>query len=196
MSEYKANSNTQITQHFNSKEFVCKCGQNHNIKINDSLCLKLEELYSYLKCSKIIISSGFRCPAHSIKVGGYATDEHTKGNAADIICYDKNNKIIDTRTVCCAAQEIDFSGIGRIDYSAVHVDVSASRKWYGDELTGYVSQSIPHMDFMIILGFKNHIAKKSKSPLKLTITSTVDYLKKRGDKMPCGSRKPKPRKPR
>ena len=165
MSKYKCTENKQITTHFNALEFRCKCGQNHDTEINTALCEKLETLFESLNCSKIIITSGFRCPSHSVKVGGYASDEHTKGNAADIICYDKSGKVIDTRLVCCAAQDLQFSGIGRIDNSAVHVDVSLNRKWYGDEMTGYVSQSIPDMDFYSYFGMQ----KKTKKQVKITV---------------------------
>ena len=160
LTEYAANVKQQITKHFNSAEFLCKCGKGHSIKLNDDLCTKLEDLYSYLNCSKIIINSGVRCSSWSVAVGGYANDEHTKGNAADIVCYDQAGKAIDSKKVCCAAQDLDFAGIGRIDYSSTHVDISSSRTWRGDELSGYTSKSIPGNDFYDYFGMQH--PKKSK----------------------------------
>lgn len=154
LTEYFANVKKQITKHFNSSEFLCKCGKGHSIKLNDELCTRLEDLYSYLNCSKIIISSGVRCASWSVKVGGYATDEHVKGNAADIVCYDNAGKIINSKLVCCAAQDLDFAGIGRISDTATHIDISPSRKWRGDELCGYTSKSIPGNDFYSYFGLK------------------------------------------
>lgn len=136
MKSYKASDNVQITAHFNSREFLCKCSSNHAISLNENLVDMLEKLYSGLNCGKIIITSGVRCATYSVAVGGYATDEHVKGNAADIVCYDKNNNIISSKIVCCAAQDIGFKGIGRISDTATHVDVSTTRTWKGDETTG------------------------------------------------------------
>lgn len=164
MSTYKYDAYEQLTKHFNCREFRCKCGNTHDYQVNDKLATKLEELFQALGCSKIIVNSGFRCPPHSVLVGGYAGDEHTLGNAADIVCYGADGKVIDTQKVCCAAQDLEFSGIGRIDYSATHVDVSTRRTWRGDELTGYVSKSIPGNDFYSYFGIK-----KPKKTKKVTL---------------------------
>ena len=95
----------------------------------------LEKLYRALSCSKIIVTSGYRCPDHDKAVGGNGTGQHTKGNAADIICHGKDGSIISTKKVACKAQDIGFRGIGNIDstYTAIHVDVRTGTKWYGDE---------------------------------------------------------------
>jgi hypothetical protein len=70
---------------------------------------------------------------------------HTNGQAADIVCYDKEGKIFPAGVVCCAAQEIGFSGIANIDstYTAVHVDTRSGNKWYGEEaVPGGTSASV------------------------------------------------------
>lgn len=133
---YSKSNHVQISAHFNSREFMCQCGKNHEIELNTKLVDNLEKLYAMLKCSKIIITSGVRCAQHSVAVGGYATDEHVKGNAADIMCYGQNGKPIDSKIVCCAAQLVGFAGIGRISATAIHVDVSPTRTWKGDEMSG------------------------------------------------------------
>lgn len=134
---YSYNDRTQLSAHFNVKEFKCKCGKSHEIKIDSELIVKLEKLYSVLDCSKIIINSGYRCSAHDKSVGGNGSGQHTKGTAVDIVCYNKDGKIISAKIVTCVAQDIGFNGVGNISakYQAVHVDVR-SGKWYGDEIKG------------------------------------------------------------
>ena len=133
--KYKSTDRTQLTTHFNVSEFRCKCGGNHEILIDNNLFQKLEQLFTTLNCSKIIVNSGYRCTTHDKKVGGNGSGQHTKGTAADIVCYDKAGKKISSKIVCCAAQDIGFGGIANIDstYTATHVDTRSGIKWYGDE---------------------------------------------------------------
>ena len=133
--KYEYNDETQLSVHFNAKEFRCKCGKTHDTELNQKLVNNLEKLYRVLDCSKIIVTSGYRCPDHDKAVGGNGTGQHTKGNAADIICYDQDGNIISTKKVARKAQDIGFRGIGNIDstYTAIHVDVRTGAKWYGDE---------------------------------------------------------------
>ncbi len=132
---YKFVDDTQLTEHFNVREFRCKCGGNHDIKLDTELADKLEKLHSALKCSKIIINSGYRCAAHDKNVGGSGSGQHVNGTAADIVCYDSNGRVISSKIVCCAAQDIGFGGIANIDaaYTASHVDVRSLNFWKGDE---------------------------------------------------------------
>lgn len=142
---YGHSSSEQLSKHFNVREFRCKCGRNHNTEINPELISKLEVLYKQLNCKKIIVNSGYRCSAHDKAVGGNGCGQHTKGNAADIVCYGADGKIISTKKVACEAQEVGFGGIGNIDstYTAIHVDVRTGSKWYGDEaVAGGTSGSV------------------------------------------------------
>ena len=133
--KYEYNDETQLSAHFNVHEFRCKCGKTHDTELNPKLVTNLEKLYRVLGCSKIIVTSGYRCPTHDKNVGGNGTGQHTKGNAADVICYGQDGSIISTKKVACKAQDIGFGGIGNIDrtYTAIHVDVRTGAKWYGDE---------------------------------------------------------------
>lgn len=45
---------------------------------------QLDALYKKLTGQELPITSGARCPAHSVAVGGTLTDAHTKGRAADV----------------------------------------------------------------------------------------------------------------
>ena len=135
---YPFTDNTQLTPHFNANEFKCKCGQPHDFQLADELVGKLEELYGKLNCSKIIVTSGFRCVTHDKNVGGSGTGQHTKGTAADICCYGQDGNPISSKIVCCTAQDIGFTGIANINesYQYTHVDVRTGSKWYGNEIHG------------------------------------------------------------
>lgn len=135
---YPFTDDTQLTPHFNAHEFKCKCGQPHDFQLADVLVGKLEELYGKLNCSKIIVTSGFRCAAHDKNVGGSGTGQHTKGNAADICCYGQDGNPISSKIVCCTAQDIGFTGIANINesYQYTHVDVRTGSTWYGNEIHG------------------------------------------------------------
>lgn len=64
---YVYGDRTQLSPHFRSSEFQCKCGKAHDTLISDELVSKLEELYAKLNCSKIIVTSGYRCVTHEQK---------------------------------------------------------------------------------------------------------------------------------
>ena len=150
---YKYGCKTQITKHFNVNEFRCKCGKAHNIVLDTSLVDMLEKLFTKLGCSKIIVNSGYRCTSHDKTVGGNGKGQHTLGKAADVVCYDKNGKIIDARIVCCAAQDLNFKGIANISlrYQATHLDVRTSGTYKGNEA---VSNNTVCSDFYKYFGIK------------------------------------------
>ena len=137
--EYQFKSDIQLSPHFNVQEFRCKCGDTHDTLISGELIDKLEQLYTTLNCSKIIVTSGYRCPTHDKNVGGTSTGQHTKGTAADICCYGQDGKPISSKLVCCKAQDLGFTGIANIDssYQYTHVDVrNTGYRWLGDEVYG------------------------------------------------------------
>ena len=172
---FKSTDKNQLTTHFNVSEFRCKCGGSHDTKLDTDLADKLEKLHTALNCSKIIINSGYRCPTHSVNVGGFATDYHTKGYAADIVCYDQSGNKISSKIVSCAAQDLGFGGIANIDstYTATHVDTRTSNFWKGDEVVTSAYSVID--DFYKYYGlsksdvYPTDTAKKSKN-----ITLTID----------------------
>ena len=114
----------------------------------------LEKLREKLHCSKIIITSGYRCPTHDKNVGGTGSGHHTKGNAADLVCYDNYGNVISSRIICCVAQDLGFTGIANItsDYQAVHLDVRSGSKWYGNEVLG--NQNVTN-DFYSYYGIRS-----------------------------------------
>lgn len=135
---YSYECEDKLSPHFSAKEFRCKCGKNHEFQVSEELVSKLEQLYDTLNCTKIIVSSGFRCVSHDKAVGGNGNGQHTKGTAADICCYGQDGNPISSKIVCCKAQDIGFTGIANINatYTYTHVDVRSGSKWYGNEIKG------------------------------------------------------------
>lgn len=133
---YSKNSQggTKLSAHFAVREFACQDGTD-TILIDADLIDKLEQIYANLNCSKVIINSGYRTPAHDKAVGGNGSGQHTLGKAADIQCYDKSGNLINAKQVCCTAESLGCHGIGYISAKAVHID-TRSGKWWGDETTG------------------------------------------------------------
>lgn len=168
----------QLTKHFNAKEFKCKCTSAHDIKIDSNLLNMLEKLYSTLHCTKIIITSGYRCPNHDKAVGGNGSGQHTKGTASDIICYNAKG-IINSKIVCCIAADLGFGGVANINksYQAVHVDVRTGNKYFGDEIRGTNSiwnYNKSWTNFYTYWGLnKTNVYKQAGIPLGTPTTSTT-----------------------
>lgn len=133
---YKRDKNIKLSEHFSVWEFRCKDGSD-KILINIELIAVLEKLFKHLDCKAINITSGYRTPTHSVRVGGYSTDQHTKGNAADITCKKQDGTLFTSNEVCCALEDIaHMGGVGRINKThSVHVDVRGYKCWF-DEVNG------------------------------------------------------------
>ena len=138
VNHYDYNDNHQLSPHFNVREFRCSCGKSHETLLASELVDKLETLYTALNCSKIIVTSGYRCPEHDKAVGGTSSGQHTKGTAADVCCYGQDGQPISSKTVCCKAQDLGFGGIANItsSYQYTHLDVRTGYRWLGDETKG------------------------------------------------------------
>lgn len=158
VNHYDYNNSTQLSPHFNVMEFQCQCGGNHETLISSELIEKLEALYTALNCSKIIVTSGYRCPEHDKAVGGTSSGQHTKGTAADVCCYGQDGQPISSKTICCKAQDLGFTGIANItsSYQYTHLDVRTSGRWYGDETKG--NGTITD-DFYKYFGISKNVAK-------------------------------------
>lgn len=196
MSTYNYNDRKQLSQHFNVQEFKCKCGKTHDIIIDNTLVDRLERLYKIADCSRITITSGYRCPTHSRNVGGSASDAHTVGIAADIMCYDKQGKLINPWLVAAYAEQAGFSGIGVMS-TALHVDVRNSSNyknshWFGDETTGnnniktFIKSSVQSSDavknLQTILNNKGNELAIDGIVGKNTLNALHAYTINRGDK--------------
>ncbi len=132
----KRDGNTRLSAHFQVKEFKCKDGSD-TIIVNMDLINLLELLYDKLGAGAINITSGYRTPSHSVKVGGYATDQHTKGNAADITAKKKDGTPFSSKDITLALEDLNHTcGIGLINKNgSVHLDVRGKKCWF-DETNG------------------------------------------------------------
>lgn len=136
---YKYNDKTKLTEHFGVWEWKCKCGKNHEIKIDDKLPKLLETLRTRLNASRGDIYSGYRCPTHDKNVGGRGTGSHTLGYAVDIIFYDQEGKPIPSSKVALLLEDMGHQygvayrcGGSKDGSGRIHID-TRPRKWYGDE---------------------------------------------------------------
>ena len=174
MAKYAYEDNPQLSPHFCAREFRCKCSSPHTFQVSEQLISMLERLYMALDCGKIIVSSGYRCASHDKAVGGNGAGQHTKGTAADVVCYDKSGNIISAKTVCCKAQDLGFGGIANITgaYTSVHLDVRTGAKWYGDEIKGTNTVT---SDFYRYFG----IAKAQPQPSEI-VAKGIDVSKHQG----------------
>lgn len=183
---YKYNDTTQLTPHFNVKEFRCKCNHAHDIIIDNQLPALLEKLMEKIGAEHGNIYSGYRCPSHNAIVGskGKGTNYSHSGYAVDIYFTDKDGKRIPSSTVCLALEDMGHKygigyrcGGGKDSSGQTHIDVKP-RKWYGDE-----SKS---MTASCCSSFYDYFGKKKETPQKYT--GTIPKLRlgiygwKKGDK--------------
>ena len=129
-----------LSEHFDSTEFNCKCGCGKGENINKTLVFRLEEMFKYMDAKVIIVNSGYRCPTYSKKVGGSATDAHTKFLAADIKVKKQDGTWYTPADIAEVAERLGFGGIGVMN-TACHVDCRdlgtyVNNHWFGNEITG------------------------------------------------------------
>lgn len=74
----------QLSTHFKSQEFACKCGCGAS-EVNPKLIELLEQIREVTE-NPIVITSGRRCEAHNKACKGKPKSQHLYGNAADITC--------------------------------------------------------------------------------------------------------------
>jgi uncharacterized protein YcbK (DUF882 family) len=125
-----------LSTHFSSSEFACKCGL-RGLKPADGYCggkswvsaelvQKLEELRAAIGNRPILITSGCRCQLYNRYVGGASASQHLMGTAADVTV-----KGMAPSEVAKAADKLDFGGVGRYK-TFTHVDVRPGKaRWRG-----------------------------------------------------------------
>lgn len=136
---YNYNDNSRLSEHFKVSEFKCKCGKNHEIKIDSDLITLLENAMVKMGANICNIYSGYRCPTHDKNVGGNGTGPHTKGYAVDCYFLDKDRNVIYGDIVCCTLEDMGHKcglaircGGSQVYQGKVHIDTKP-RKWYGNE---------------------------------------------------------------
>ena len=124
------------------------------ILIDEKLPILLEKIFEKLNCSSIAVTSGYRSEDFDIAIGGFA-GYHSKGMAADIMCYDQNKNLIGSKEVCLAAEDLGTLGIG-YGNNYTHLD---TRDWksYFDETNGKTG----------INSFYNYFNIKKEEPVRI-----------------------------
>lgn len=136
--KYGYNANKQLSAHFNSNEFRCKCGKKHALYIDDEIVPFLEVLMSKLGSNYAYIFSGYRCLKHEEAVGGNGGKDYShSGYAVDIDFYtEKGGRRFSSKEVALACEDLGWNyGVGYCcggNTKRTHID-SKHRKWYGDE---------------------------------------------------------------
>tara|TARA_A100000172_G_scaffold18320_2_gene10051 strand:+ start:6072 stop:6458 length:387 start_codon:yes stop_codon:yes gene_type:complete len=92
------------SEYFTEKELCCKGTGECNM--DDNFMLKLEELRKKYN-TPMIITSGYRHPAHNIAIGGSRYSAHIKGRAVDVQVIGK-----DALRLMRLALECGMTGIG------------------------------------------------------------------------------------
>ncbi len=131
---YKKDKNVKLTPHFTVGEARSKDGAD-KILVDPQLAEIGEKVRSHFNCSKVTVNSGYRTENQNKKVGGASKSLHMSGTAWDITAYDKNNKKISAKLICCYLQDLNVKGIGYIGSTSVHYDLRSSRYWF-DETKG------------------------------------------------------------
>lgn len=136
---YNNDKDTFLTPHFQVGEFRSFDDEQgilttDEILHDDKLTEILEMIYSMHNCSRIVVTSGYRSEEFDRRLGlGY----HSKGQAADIICYDQDNNPIWPGHICITCENQGVLGIGYGD-GYTHID---TRDWksFFDETNGAVN---------------------------------------------------------
>lgn len=180
--DLKSQKNLKLSDHFSVYEFASTSGNkvySNEVRVDTELVNMLEQIYSHFNCSKIIISSGYRTPAHDKAVGGSGSGYHCTGQAADFCCYDKSGKAIPSSKIVLYLEDINCWGIGYKCGGATnytHADTRPqSRKWWGDESKNSASiQSINGASsFYTYLGVKNSTTSTSTPSNTITVDKTM-----------------------
>ncbi len=173
--EYKYNDRSRLSEHFCVYEWKCKCGKNHKIVIADTLPPLLEKVMKKICAVRGDISSGYRCPTHERTVTKSKTISNThQGYACDIKFTDKNGKIIPSKQVALALEDLGHKcGIGYKcggSSNYTHIDVKP-RKWFGDESKS-MSKSCCS-SYYTYFGIKKTTTNTNTLSKNLTLTTSV-----------------------
>ena len=117
----------KLSANFTVAEFACKDGSDP-VFVDSSLAALLQKIRDHFG-RPVVITSGYRTPAHNAKAGGAKFSQHLYGRAADIRVQD-----VSVEAVAVYAESLmpDRGGVGRYPVKAgrvagwVHVDTRAS----------------------------------------------------------------------
>lgn len=78
-------------KHFTERELRCRCCGQLPPSVRDNITSLVANILDPARDqlgAPIIVTSGYRCPAHNAAVGGVPNSQHLRGEAADIYCDD------------------------------------------------------------------------------------------------------------
>ena len=107
-----------LSKHFSSNEFKCKCGNCELVEPPKELIDILEDVREHFG-KPLTIMSGYRCEAHNSNVGGAKKSKHKLGIASDIQVKDTSPNRV--QLYLLNKYPNDY-GIGRYPYFT-HIDV-------------------------------------------------------------------------
>lgn len=109
-----------MMNYFTKEETSCRCGCGMNI--SDKLLAKLNEARELAGVS-FMITSGARCAAHNLKIGGKPNSAHTRGLAVDIQYQNSNRKF----KIVSSLLKVGFVRIGDNQMkNFIHCDIDES----------------------------------------------------------------------
>lgn len=120
-----------LSQHFTSQEFACKCGCGLS-DVHPMLIDLLETIRDKAGEKPVTILSGHRCETHNKKVGGARNSQHLLGKAADI--HIKGMTPIQVHSLVDHLHDEGLAHVGGLGLyqSFVHVDIrSGTARWNG-----------------------------------------------------------------
>lgn len=131
----------QITPNFQRGEFACRDSTPYPLKWIDErllpLCQALEKIREKVG-RPLVITSGYRSPAHNEKVGGAKSSYHMKGMAVDFrVVSSKGQRPVSGVQLYNLIEdmikkgEIKDGGLGKYKSSPriVHYDIGPARRW-------------------------------------------------------------------
>ena len=122
---------TLLSRSFRAKEFACKDGTDP-LFVDSELVQVLQAIRDHFG-APVVITSGYRTPAHNAKVGGSKSSQHLLGRAADIQVASTS-----VEDVAAYAESLlhNWGGVGRYPVKAgrakgwVHVDTRPNKsRW-------------------------------------------------------------------
>ena len=107
------------SEYFTEKELCCKGTGECNM--DDNFMLKLEELRKKYN-TPMIITSGYRHPAHNVAIGGSRYSAHIKGRAVDVQVVGKDALRLVRLALECGMTGIGVAQRGPHEKRFIHID--------------------------------------------------------------------------
>ena len=123
-----------LSPHFSTDEFRDPTAV--EVLVTAALVNGLEEL-RLIVGKPVVVTSGYRSPAHNAQVGGVSHSYHTTGEAADIKV--EGLTVFELYTAADQVPSFENGGVGIYDGGFIHVDVRGTRARWGRVAGNYVS---------------------------------------------------------